>query len=131
MVPAGVSQRRILIVDDDEGVTDTFSRMLRYEGYVVDTACSAEMGLREAAAHSPDAIILDWRMPLMDGLQFLRRLRSTSTQRGTPVAIVTGEWVLDDATSSELRALGVDVKFKPLWQDELLDLARDLLKVTH
>ncbi len=121
----------ILVVDDDQGVTDTFSKMLRLEGFVVHTAGNAEMGLEEARAHPPDAIILDWRMPLMDGLQFLRRLRATDCQRTTPVAIVTGEWALDDATSSELRALGVNVKFKPLWQEELADLARSLVKVTH
>jgi DNA-binding response OmpR family regulator len=120
-----------LVVDDDQGVTDTFSRMLRLEGFVVNTARSGEMGLEQVAADPPDAIILDWRMPLMDGLQFLRRLRATDRQRTTPVAIVTGEWTLDDATTAELRALGVHVRFKPLWQEELADLARRLVKVTH
>ena len=58
----------ILIVDDDEGVTQTFARMLRLEGYQVRTAISAETGLREAEQNRPDAIILDLRMPLVDGL---------------------------------------------------------------
>ena len=61
----------ILIVDDDEGVTTTFARMLRLEGYEVHTALNAETGLQEAEATSPDAIILDLRMPLLDGLGFL------------------------------------------------------------
>ena len=63
---------KILIVDDDEGVTQTFARMLRLEGYQVRTAVSAETGLREAAVNHPDAIILDLRMPLLDGLGFLQ-----------------------------------------------------------
>ena len=67
---------KILIVDDDEGVTQTFARMLRLEGYQVCTAMSAEKGLVEAEEHHPDAIILDLRMPLIDGLGFLRRLRA-------------------------------------------------------
>src|ERR1700741_4366572 len=94
---------KILIVDDDEGVTQTFARMLRLEGYTVRTAMNAETGLQEADEYPPDAIILDLRMPLIDGLGFLRRLRSRESQRATPVAIVTGDYFLDDSISSELR----------------------------
>lgn len=121
----------ILIVDDDEGVTQTFARMLRLEGYQVRTAMSAETGLIEAAEHPPDAIILDLRMPTVDGLGFLRRLRAYESQRSTPVAIVTGDYFLDDAISTELRELGAELKFKPLWLEDLVGLARTLLQVTH
>src|SRR3954451_19922367 len=93
---------KILIVDDDEGVTQTFARMLRLEGYQVRTAVSAETGLREGEDSQPDAIILDLRMPLIDGLGFLRRLREQDEQRTTPVAIVTGDYFLDDSVSTEL-----------------------------
>jgi two-component system, OmpR family, response regulator PrrA len=122
---------KILIVDDDEGVTQTFARMLRLEGYEVRTAMNAETGLREAEQSHPDAIILDLRMPLVDGLGFLRRLRAHDAQRDTPVAIVTGDYFLDDTVSSELRELGAELKFKPLWLEDLVGLARTLLKVTH
>ncbi len=120
----------ILIVDDDEGVAQTFARMLRQQGYDVRIAASAESGLREAEEHHPDAIILDLRMPLMDGLEFLRRLRASVNQQDTPVAIVTGDYFLGDAMSAELRQLGAELRFKPLWLDDLAGLARDLLKVT-
>jgi len=122
---------KILIVDDDEGVTQTFARMLQLEGYQVRTAVSAETGLVEAAQSLPDAIILDLRMPLIDGLGFLRRLRERDEHRTTPVAIVTGDYFLDDAISSEIRELGAELRFKPLWLEDLVGLARDLLKVTH
>jgi two-component system, OmpR family, response regulator PrrA len=122
---------KILIVDDDEGVTQTFARMLRLEGYQVRTAINAETGLREAADCHPDAIILDLRMPLVDGLGFLRRLRAHDEQRTVPVAIVTGDYFLDDAVSTELRELGAELRFKPLWLEDLVGLARNLLKVTH
>ena len=121
----------ILIVDDDEGVTQTFARMLRLEGFQVRTAASAETGLREAEENHPDAIILDLRMPLVDGLGFLRRLRAHETPRATPVAIVTGDYFLDDSVSNELRELGAELRFKPLWLEDLVGLARNLLKVTH
>lgn len=118
----------ILIVDDDEGVTHTFARMLRLEGYAVRTAMTAEHGLREAAEGHPDAIILDMRMPLLDGLGFLRRLRKHEGGRSTPVAVVTGDYFLDDETSDELRSLGAELRFKPLWLEELVGLAQNLLK---
>src|SRR3954453_14438220 len=122
---------KILIVDDDEGVTQTFARMLRLEGYQVRTAVSAEKGLAEAQSQHPDAIILDLRMPLVDGLGFLRRLRAHDDQRQVPVAIVTGDYFLEDSVSNELQELGTDLLFKPLWLEDLVRLARNLLKVTH
>ena len=134
IVPAvlfGQTTSKILIVDDDEGVTQTFARMLRLEGYQVRTAVSAERGLIEAAEGHPDAIILDLRMPLVDGLGFLRKLRAHDDQRDIPVAIVTGDYFLDDSVSSELRSLGAELRFKPLWLEDLVGLARNLLKVTH
>ena len=121
----------ILIVDDDEGVTQTFARMLRLEGFQVHTAVNAETGLRQAESSHPDAIILDLRMPLLDGLGFLRRLRSHEDQRDTPVAIVTGDYFLDDSVSNELQELGAELRFKPLWLEDLVGLARTLLKVSH
>lgn len=133
-VPEAISDTAsatILIVDDDEGVTQTFARMLRLEGFRVRTAVTAETGLREAEDVHPDAIILDLRMPLVDGLGFLRRLRARDDQRGTPVAIVTGDYFLDDSISIELRELGAELRFKPLWLEDLVGLARTLLKVTH
>src|SRR5262245_43957631 len=123
--------RTILIVDDDEGVTQTFARMLRPEGYQVHTAINAEIGLQQAEISRPDAIILDLRMPLLDGLGFLRRLRAIAQQRETPVAIVTGDYFLDESVSSELQQLGAELKFKPIWLEDLVGLARTLLKVAH
>ena len=130
-ISADRSTSKILIVDDDEGVTQTFARMLRLEGYQVRTAVSAEKGLQEAEQSHPDAIILDLRMPLVDGLGFLRRLRSRDEHSSTPGASVTGDYFLDDAVSNELRELGAELRFKPLWLEDLVGLARNLLKVTH
>jgi two-component system OmpR family response regulator len=118
----------ILIVDDDEGVTQTFARMLKLEGFEVRTAMNAETGLVQARDSRPDAIILDLRMPLVDGLGFLRRLRAQDEHRETPVAIVTGDYFLDDNVSAEIRQLGAELKFKPLWLEDLVGLARTLLR---
>ena len=90
-----------------------------------------EYHLIEAEESHPDAIILDLRMPLVDGLSFLRRLRAKDAQRATPVAIVTGDYFLEDEVSSELRELGAELRFKPLWLEDLVGLARNLLGATH
>ena len=123
------SASRILIVDDDISVTDTFSRMLRLEGYEVWAALSADDGLTLAQAHHPHAVILDLRMPLTSGLQFLRALRTIPGLTNTPVAIVTGDYYLDDDQAGEITALGAELRYKPLWLEELVTLARELIKL--
>jgi DNA-binding response OmpR family regulator len=133
-VPAGAVDRttaKILIVDDDEAVTETFARMLKLEGYQVRTAVNAQKGLEEAELGHPDAIILDLRMPLVDGLGFLRRLRQFDDHSTTPVAIVTGDYFLDDTISNELRELGAELRYKPMFLEDIVALARHLLRVTN
>jgi DNA-binding response OmpR family regulator len=129
-VDAPPSTRTVLIVDDDPSVTETFERILRLEGYAVLTALSAEAGLVQAYKQRPGAVILDLRMPLVDGLQFLRTLRSRPEHAQTPVAIVTGDYFLDDKISAELRSLDAELRFKPLWLEDLITLARLLLTKT-
>ena len=120
------STQAILIVDDDPGVIETFSRLLRLEGFSVVTTTSPEGGLAIAADKHPDAIILDLRMPIVSGLQFLQDLRETPRLRHTPIAIVTGDYCIDDGTKAQIEALGTSVLFKPLWLDDLVALARSL-----
>jgi DNA-binding response OmpR family regulator len=120
---------RVLIVDDDKSVTNLFSRMLRLEGYEVWAAHTADKGLNLASIRRPHAIILDLRTPLTSGLELLRSIRAISGLAQTPVAIVTGDYYLAEAQSDEIRALGAELRYKPLWLDELVSLARDLLTV--
>jgi len=118
---------RVLIIDDDQAVTETFARMLRIEGHDVRTAHDAESGLREAQNGHPDAIIVDLRMPLINGLGFLYRLRADARHSTTPVAIVTGDYCLDESVSRELTELGAQLHYKPLWLEDLVELAYALL----
>jgi CheY-like chemotaxis protein len=116
----------ILVVDDDRAVVETFAKALHREGFNVRTAANAEHGLREATMNGADAIILDLRMPLINGLGFLYRLRTRDEHRHTPVAIVTGA-IVDDALQSELDELGAELRFKPLWLEDVVELARHLV----
>jgi len=103
--------------------------MLRLEGFEVWAAHSADEGLALAQTHRPHAVILDLRMPLTSGLQVLRSLRAIPGLQQTPVAIVTGDYYLAETQANEIRTLGAEVRFKPLWLDELVSLARDMLQI--
>lgn len=117
----------LLIVDDDPGVGETFARMLTLGGHTVTTVQSAEAALEAAASEVPDAMILDMRMPVVSGLDFLRQLRRDNRLRDMPVAIVTGDYFLNEPLLAELQALGATVRYKPLWMDDLTSLTQDLL----
>jgi DNA-binding response OmpR family regulator len=115
------------VIDDDETVAETFSRMLRLEGFEVAAAVEAGRGLALAEEVRPDAIILDLRMPLMNGLQLLRAIRARPHLVDVPVAVVTGDYFLGESTALELQALGASVRFKPLWLEDLVALAKALV----
>lgn len=119
--------KTILIVDDDRSVADTFARMLKLEGFEVATAINAEAGLELADSVRPHAIILDMRMPITNGLQFLRMVRSKPHLADVPVAIVTGDYFLSDPIQQELKSLGASIRFKPLWLEDLIALAKTLV----
>lgn len=120
---------RLLIVADDVSVTDTFSRTLRLEGHEVWAALSAGEGLGLARRHHPHAIILDLRMPLASGLQLLRAIRALPGFEQTPVAIVSGDYRMNPDLASDISLLGAELRYKPLWLEELVTLARELLQI--
>jgi CheY-like chemotaxis protein len=121
------TRARVLIVDDDQSTSETFARMLRLEGHDVRTAPDAQTGLAAAHVYAPDAIIVDFRMPSMDGLGFISRLRAEEGDCVTPIAMVTGDYFLDDGITTELDKLGILLRFKPLWLEDLCSLTGVLL----
>ena len=78
---------QILIVDDEEAVCWSLKKALAAEGHRVDTAASAEDAFGLAQRQPPDAIILDVRLPGLDGLSALGRLRTLS--HDAPVIVIT------------------------------------------
>ena len=101
--------------------------MLKLEGFEVATAINAETGLELADNVRPHAIILDMRMPITNGLQFLRMVRAKPHLVEIPVAIVTGDYFLSEAIQQELKTLGASIRFKPLWLEDLIALAKTLV----
>jgi CheY-like chemotaxis protein len=119
----------ILIIDDNVVLARAFARVLSDAGYSVHTWHSAEDGLRQAKVQPPDAIILDFQMPFVNGVGFLYRLRADPTLRDTPVMVVTGV-ALNEQRVSELAELGAIVRLKPIGVEQLLAETRGLLTYT-
>ena len=126
-MPAAATAR-ILIVDDDETVLQTFAKALSLEGYDVRVAASPLTGLQEIDETPPDAILLDLRMPFVNGIGFLYRLRAHATHRNIPVAIITGDSCVDDPALQEMHDLDAEIVFKPIWLDEVISVTRHLLE---
>ena len=117
----------VLLIDDDESTSDTFRLILRREGYAVRTARDAFDGLALVESTIPDAIVVDLRMPFVNGLGFLYRLRSRPECRYIPVAVVTGDYWLEEDVLDAIADLGARVYFKPLDVDDLLTVAKVLI----
>jgi len=118
---------RVLIIDDDATALELFEQMLVDQGYVVRAVLTVEAGLTEAGIHAPDAVLLDLHLPLTDGLECLRRLRAVPLHLTTPVAILTGDYFLDDEVARELQALGARIHFKPVWDADLRQIVEALV----
>jgi two-component system chemotaxis sensor kinase CheA len=118
--------RSILIVDDNVTLAVGCAKLLIRAGYSVDTAFSAEDGMRLAQLQRPDAIILDFRMPFINGAGFLYRLRELPEHRDTPVMVLTG-MTISDQQRAELAGLGAVVRFKPIEPPDFLAAAATLL----
>ena len=122
-----VAALRVLVIDDDEGVRSAFARVLVREGYSVQVAASAEQALAQVEQTRPDAILLDLKMPMINGVGFLYRLRQNPANQDVAVAMITGERSLDDATLTDLRTLSAQIWYKPLSLDDVRRVVRTLL----
>jgi len=118
---------RILILDDDEGVRLTFAKALVLEGYNVVVAGSAREALFQVSRERPDAILLDLKMPLVNGVGFLYRLRADPANEDVAVGVITGALEVDEATADDLVVLRAQVWHKPLSIEDIQAIARTLL----
>jgi two-component system, response regulator, stage 0 sporulation protein F len=98
LTPAG----RILVIDDNPNVVDILGRCLREEGYSVLGALTSDEGLKLAILSRPELVLLDLALPGTNGIELLKRIRSTNPT--TRVIIVTGN--TDPALAREALELG-------------------------
>jgi DNA-binding response OmpR family regulator len=117
----------ILVADYDELLVDLIGFKLTAQGYTVLTASDGPAALATAIDHRPDLIVLGAMMPMLDGLEVLRRLRRDRGMGSTPVVIVTAR--RQDREVLSALALGADdYLVKPFMLEELLARIAKLLK---
>jgi CheY-like chemotaxis protein len=121
---AGGVSKMIAVVDDDESIRDSTKTLLRSSGYQVSTFESAERFLNSDATAQAECVILDVRMPGMDGLELQQRLNAS--QAGIPIIFVTAH---GDARTRRLAMDrgAVDFLFKPFCANELVSAVQTAL----
>lgn len=117
-------RRTVLIVDDDEDTRETIGRYLTLKGYKVVVASTGNEGLRQAARLEPQAILLDYHLPDIDGLTCLRALRRQNVSTRPTVVLFTADWELE-LESREVQALGAKLASKLCDLEEVQRLLAD------
>ena len=82
-----MKRARILVVDDDAAIRDTVAQVLDLEGYAVATADNGAQALQSIKDQRPSLVLLDMRMPLMDGWEFARELKTRGLK--LPILVMT------------------------------------------
>lgn len=107
---SAVSCRRVLIVDDNLALAENIAEMLQIDGHVTDVAGSAEEALARAERDQPDVVVTDYRLPGINGADFIRQFRQNRLHIH---ALVISAYT-DDGTINEARAAGATFMPKPL-----------------
>ena len=116
-------RRKILIVDDESDFVQMVKMRLESNGFEVETANDGVEGLKKAEAGNPALILLDVMMPGMDGMEVLKKLRSTESTRLTPVVMLTAKRESKFIFKSQ-DLLATDYLMKPCDSQELLATVR-------
>ncbi len=118
----------LLLVDDEPNILLTLRRALEIEDYVVEVAGSGAIALEKLAARRFDGLLLDVKMPEMDGLEVLRRVKER--EPALPVIMMSGNATLQIAVEAT-RMGACDFLEKPLTTDKVLITVRNALKLAN
>jgi DNA-binding NtrC family response regulator len=117
----------VLIVDDERNLRDGLSEAVRDLGYEPLAAASGREALAITATSKPDAVLLDLRMPDMDGLEVLTRLRAGADGANVPVAIITA-YATAANTIEAMRLGAFDHLTKPIGREDLASLLTRMIR---
>lgn len=119
------AKANILVIDDEEVVRHCFSRVLRNEDCHVELAGDGTHGLRAMSRQPFDVVLLDLKMPGMDGVEVLGAIKQQWPQ--TEVVVITGYPTIDTAKQA-IRLGAFDYLAKPVAPDEVLDAANGAMQ---
>ncbi len=119
------SPLRVLVVDDEVNIAELICMALRYEGFEVAAAHTGSKAVAAAKEFGPDAVVLDVMLPDFNGLEVLRRMRSTDAD--LPVVFLTARDAVEDRIAG-LTAGGDDYVTKPFSLEELVARLRGLMR---
>ncbi|RVW10959.1 DNA-binding response regulator [Prescottella agglutinans] len=122
-MPTRAEAPTVLLVEDDDRLTDLLDDLLSEEGYRVDVARDGQTGLHRGLTHRYDVIVLDRGLPVRNGIEVLRALRRRAVD--TPVLVLTARGTLDDRVEG-LDAGAEDYLVKPFEIPEFLARLRAL-----
>jgi AraC-like DNA-binding protein len=108
----------VLLVDDDAVLSLTAGRLLARSGFLVLTASDGKSGLAQASSSDVDVIVLDFRLPDLDAIEFLRLLRQNRPDGKPAVAVFSADWTVEDR-AAEIVSLNAGVVSKLCDFDEL------------
>src|SRR5712672_2052163 len=115
---------RVLVIDDEAGIRDSLRMTLEYEGYDVVGAATGQEGLALAEREAPDLVLLDVKMPGMDGLEVLDRLRAMN--EALPVVVISGHGTISTAVEATKKG-AFDFIEKPFASERVLVSLRNAL----
>jgi len=117
---------RILVVEDNEMNRDMLTRRLKRKGYDILSAEDGQEGIELAGAHSPDLILMDLSLPVVDGWEATRRLKSAPATQGIPIIALTAHAMSGDREKA-MDAGCDDYDTKPVEMPRLLEKIETLL----
>ena len=121
------SKTRILVVDDEPNIVQTLKDRLEMNEYTVFTACNGQEALKVAEEETPDLILLDVIMPIMDGHETLENLRQTTWGKDVSVIMLTARSQAQDVARAEACTIE-DYIIKPFDLSELLEKIEGILE---
>jgi CheY-like chemotaxis protein len=121
---------KILLVEDNEMNRDMLSRRLIRKGYEVVMALDGQQAIEMAGSESPDLILMDMSLPVIDGWEATRRVKAADRTRGIPVIALTAHAMAGDREKA-IEAGCDDYDTKPIDLPRLLEKITALLDQKH
>jgi DNA-binding response OmpR family regulator len=115
-----------LVVDDDRSIVKVLTELLRKRGFAVAAAFNGREAIAAMEKRVPDVMLLDLKMPEMDGYQVIQKVKTTPAWKDVPIVVMTAHRI--DSERIDVLKLAVEQLSKPLRPDDIADRVEELMK---